>query len=69
MPVLVDKARERRFHPKTLGEDKGYDTRNCVAELRERRVTPHVAQNITRRASAIDGGSTGTGVPGRGVRP
>ena len=34
--------------------DKGYDTRDCVADLRARQVTPHVAQNTTGRRSAID---------------
>jgi transposase len=51
---LVDEARERGFHPTTLAGDKNYDTRQCVAELRQRGVTPHVAQNTTGRRSAID---------------
>jgi len=39
----------------TLGADKGYDTRDFIAECRERNVTPHVAQNVNnRRRSAID---------------
>jgi hypothetical protein len=38
----------------TLGADKGYDTREFVATLRHLGVTPHVAQNTTRRRSAID---------------
>jgi len=43
-------------HQKTLGADKGYDTRDFVAELRINGITPHVAQNIqARRRSAIDG--------------
>jgi transposase len=42
----------------TLGADKNYDTRDFVHELRERRVTPHVAQNTTGRSSAIDGRTT-----------
>ena len=42
----------------TLGADKGYDTQDFVAELREVNVTPHVAQNITGRRSAIDGRTT-----------
>src|SRR4030095_8429707 len=37
-----------------LGADKSYDTRAFVAGLRGLAVTPHVAQNITKRASAID---------------
>ncbi len=43
----------------TVGADKGYDTKDFVAELREFGVTPHVAQNITaNRGSAIDGRTT-----------
>jgi len=43
----------------TLGGDKNYDTQGCVAELRAVGVTPHVAQNTTRRGgSAIDGRTT-----------
>jgi transposase len=38
----------------TLAGDKGYDTRAFVEELRQREVTPHVAQHTTRRRSAID---------------
>ena len=36
VPVLLDQARERRLHPKTLGGDKNYDTWDCVAAMRER---------------------------------
>ncbi len=34
-------------HRVTLGADKNYDTRDFVRELRELRVTPHVAQHTT----------------------
>jgi transposase len=54
VPQLIEEARERGFHPRTLGADKSYDTRDCVADLRQRNVTPHVAQNTARRRSAID---------------
>ena len=54
----VDEAAQRGFHPKTLGADKNYDTRECVAQLRRRHVTPHVAQNTSGRRSAIDGRTT-----------
>lgn len=56
--ILLDRARDRGFHPKTLGADRGYDTRACVASLRERGVTPHVTQNTSGRRSAIDGRTT-----------
>ena len=42
----------------TLGADKGYDTREFVEVLREMAVTPHVTQNTTNRASAIDDRTT-----------
>lgn len=42
----------------TLGTDKGYDAEDFVNELRSMRVTPHVAQNTSRRRSAIDGRTT-----------
>jgi transposase len=42
----------------TVGADKAYDTRDFVRDLRERNVTPHVAQNTTQRSSAIDGRTT-----------
>jgi transposase len=45
--------------PKTLGADKGYDTKAFVAVMREFNVTPHVAQNSARRGgSAIDDRTT-----------
>lgn len=48
-------ARKRR---RTLGADKGYDTRDFVAQVRARNITPHVAQNEANRRSAIDGRTT-----------
>jgi hypothetical protein len=38
----------------TLGADKNYDVRAFVEQLRSQQVKPHVAQNNTRRQSAID---------------
>ena len=52
VPVMLDDARRRGYRPKTLGGDKGHDTRECVRAMRNRGVTPHVAQ---RTHSAIDG--------------
>jgi transposase len=52
---------DRRPGPRkrvTLGADKGYDTRAFVEALRERGVTPHVAQHTNRRRSAVDGRTT-----------
>jgi transposase len=38
----------------TLAADKGYDAEDFVNELRSMRVTPHVAQNVSGRSSAVD---------------
>ena len=42
----------------TLGADKAYDAEDFVNELRSMKVTPHVAQNLSGRSSAIDGRTT-----------
>lgn len=42
----------------TLAADKGYDTRDFVADLRALQVTPHLAAHTTGRRSAIDGRTT-----------
>jgi transposase len=38
----------------TLGADKAYDAEDFINELRSLKVTPHVAQNVSGRRSAID---------------
>lgn len=43
---------------RTLGADKGYDVHDFIEAVRERGVTPHVAQNTRNRRSAIDGRTT-----------
>jgi transposase len=58
VPSVIDELRERRFHPETVGLDRGYDARDLVAKLRTRDITPHVAQNTAGRRSAIDGRTT-----------
>ena len=55
VPVMLDDARQRGFRPKTLGGDRGYDTWQCVKDMRNLGVTPHVAQRVH---SAIDGRTT-----------
>ena len=34
---------ERGYLPRPLEADRGYDTQDCVADMRARRVTPYVA--------------------------
>jgi transposase len=48
-------AIERR---RTVAGDRAYDQQRFVEEARGRKFTPHVAQNITNRRSAIDGRTT-----------
>lgn len=43
---------------RTIGGDKGYDTADFVAGVRQMGFTPHVAQNTTNRRSGIDGRTT-----------
>ena len=57
--TAVDMVAERPGrHRITVGGDKLYDTKGFVAELRQLRATPHVAQNDTNRRSAIDARTT-----------
>jgi transposase len=53
--MLENKPVSKRI---TLGGDRGYDTRDFVAKLRQLNVTPHVAQNDCNRSSAIDDRTT-----------
>lgn len=55
--VMLDRRKGARKRV-TLGADKGYDTRAFIQELRQRGVTPHIAQHTTKRRSAIDGRTT-----------
>ena len=55
---MVDAVQRPDSRRITLGADKGYDTRQFVADCRERKVTPRVAQNTSNRRSAIDGRTT-----------
>ena len=56
VPELLDRVRERGYRPRTPGADRGYDTKDCVRDMRTRRVTPHVARK--KKHSAIDGRTT-----------
>jgi hypothetical protein len=42
----------------TLGADKAYDVHEFVDDLGDLNVTPHIAENITNRSSAIDACTT-----------
>src|SRR3954463_14663984 len=55
-PQAID-PRADRPEAIPLGGDKGFDAADFVRELRDINVTPHIAQNTSRR-SAIDGRTT-----------
>jgi len=48
-------GRQRRQRRRTVGADKGYDTKGFVAGCRALGVTPQVAKHTNKRRSAIDG--------------
>jgi len=50
--AMLDRQRGNRIRPRTLGADKAYDTADFIADLRARGITPHVAQNQSKRRSA-----------------
>ncbi len=57
-PAMAAHVRYRQARI-TVGADKGYDTAQCVTELRHEGATPHVAQHATARdPSAIDARTT-----------
>lgn len=54
---LLARERDRRGRGRmSVAADKGYDTKDFVAGVRELRITPHVARK--KRGSAIDGRTT-----------
>jgi len=55
-PGRVAKHASGMMRPLTLGADKGYDISDFVVGLRQKCVTPHVAQKV--KGSAIDGRTT-----------
>ena len=55
LEMLAEQPGEQR---KTVGADKAYDVASFIEGCREINVTPHVAQNTTNRASAIDARTT-----------
>ena len=52
VPVLLAGARERGFHSRTLGGDKGYDTRGCVRAMRARAGSPRTWRKTRAGAPA-----------------
>ena len=56
---MLTRQEKKGIKPKTLGADKGYDTKDFVSSVRSRNITPHVSANTKRKGgSAIDGRTT-----------
>lgn len=55
--VMLERLPKRKRR-RTIAADKGYDTKDFVADVRGLGFTPHVAQNNMGRRSAIDGRTT-----------
>ena len=54
--LMIHEAAQVRGDPQieiTLGADKGYDAREFIDALAQMKITPHVAQNISGRRSAV----------------
>ena len=59
VPELIEQARERGFHPRTLAGRQGLrHQRLRCRPAASGRSTPHVTQNTSGRRSAIDGRTT-----------
>jgi transposase len=56
--LMVHDRRRSRKPIRSVGADKGYDTRDFVTALRDMNVLPHVSQNNNGRRSAIDARTT-----------
>ena len=56
--TALDMIKDNAGAGSTIGADKNYDTAEFVASCREQGCVPHVAQNDTRRRSAIDARTT-----------
>ena len=55
VPELLDGLRERSYRPRTLGADRGYDTKDCVRDIRARRVTRRGLCAPSRRSTGPAG--------------
>jgi transposase len=62
---LVQEQLRQGVKPESVGADKGYCTNGFVANLRKRRIRPHVAMMEGRRLQGLDGRTLGS--PAYGV--
>lgn len=53
--VLLDRQRQRRGAPSSVGADKNYHTKAFVDELYQRCIKPHIACILGRKTPGLDG--------------
>lgn len=52
--AMLDRQRRKRVRPSTLGGDKGYHSKGFVADLRRRKIAPHIAMIDGRKTPGLD---------------
>ena len=57
--VMLDRMIEGGTNPSTIGADKGYHQGKFVSAMREREITPHVAEMSGRKVKGLDRRTTG----------
>jgi len=56
--AMLDRQRRKRVRPGTLGADKGYHSKDFVAHLRRRKISPQIAMIDGRKTPGLDGRTT-----------
>jgi IS5 family transposase len=55
---MLSRQARKRVRPTTLGGDKGYHTKDFVAHLRKKNISPHIAQIEGRNTPGLDARTT-----------
>lgn len=51
---MLERQARKRVRPATLGADKGYHSKDFVAHLRNKKISPHIAQIDGRKTPGLD---------------
>jgi transposase len=55
---MLSRQARKRVRPTTLGADKGYHTKDFVAHLRKKKISPHIAEIEGRNTPGLDSRTT-----------
>ena len=58
---MLARQRNKHLHPKSVGGDKNYHTRQFVSTLRQRGIKPHVARKTGHITSGLDNRTSQSG--------